>query len=71
MTKYTEVPASEVTSGLRWDVPGRNQGQIVEVAYANPGHAAPADEGDPWKRITDTSEPVNSPARIRYLRRDR
>lgn len=40
------------------DVPGRNQGQIVEVAYAsnNPRYRGEADVGDAYKRVTDRSD---------------
>lgn len=32
---YRPVPAARVPTQLRWDVPKPNQGQIVEVAYAD------------------------------------
>ncbi|MCZ2414130.1 MAG: hypothetical protein LC136_07750 [Burkholderiales bacterium] len=66
--EYVEVPADTVPSGLRWDVPGANQGQMVEVAYADPGSRAPAEHGDPWQRVTDRSERPGSPRRVRYYR---
>lgn len=54
---YVEVQSSEVPAGLRWDVPARNQGQIVEVAYAAwPWTAAEAGHGDEWQRVFDASD---------------
>lgn len=50
---YTRVPAAEVPSNLRWDVPGRLAGQIVETAYATPGARYEQDDGATYKRVTD------------------
>jgi hypothetical protein len=55
-TQYRPVSKSVVPAGLRWDVPQRNQGQIVEVAYAEPGSRAEAGNGDKWQRVTDRSD---------------
>lgn len=42
---------------LRWDIPGANQGQIVEVAYADdPSHPDPAGRTSAWQRVTDHSD---------------
>ena len=54
MAKYEIVKAAEVPSGVRWAVPRKNQGQIVEVAYGDLGSEPEA--GDPWMRIVDSSE---------------
>jgi hypothetical protein len=57
--RYKEIPAEQVPDGLRFDVPGRNQGQIVEVAYADNLRArssAPADVGATYRRTTDGSD---------------
>ena len=67
---YSEVSASDVPSDIVWDVPRRNQGQIVEVAYSRgiPAHRRvnhAADHGDPWKRVTDGSD-----RSVRYFRRE-
>lgn len=41
--------------GLRWDTPRRHAGQMVEIQYAEPGSAAPADDGAPFARVIDYS----------------
>lgn len=53
----------------RWDVPGRNRGQIVEVAYAS-GSRSEADEGALFQRVTDTSLPTDHPERVTYYVRE-
>jgi hypothetical protein len=54
--EYVEVAASGFISDLRWDVPRRNAGQIVEVAYsAFPPSRGEADHGDKYKRVYDAS----------------
>ena len=53
---YRPIPASAVPAGLRWDVPPRHQGQIVEVAYADAGRGRyAASEGDEYRQTTDRS----------------
>jgi len=52
---YVPCTLDEIPEGVRFDVPGRNQGQIVEVAYggfSRGEHGA----GDPYKRVVDRSE---------------
>lgn len=57
MSRYIEVTASDIPSDARWDVSQRNQGQIVEVAYADyPSSAYEADAGAFYKRVTDRSD---------------
>lgn len=63
--EYVEVPANTVPAGLRWDVPARNQGQIVEVAYACPGSRAEAGHGDPWMWVFDRSDRTSTYYRLR------
>lgn len=48
------TPPAAVLAG-RWDVPGRYQGQIVEVAFAaeGPGESGP---GALWARVSDASD---------------
>lgn len=53
---YVECKESDIPSFVRWDVPARNQGQIVEVAYGAIGLAREADVGDPYKRVVDRSD---------------
>lgn len=50
--RTTEIPPA----GMRFDVPARHQGQIVEYAYGVFKCAAQAGPGDPWLRVTDTGE---------------
>jgi hypothetical protein len=70
--KYERIPASEVPQGLRWDVPRQNQGQIVEVAYADyPTCRSEAARGSAYERATDQSEPIGAPERVLYYRRTR
>lgn len=58
-TEYVRVSASEIPAGVRWDTPGRHQGQIVEVSYADERSSpVPADDGASYKRIRDRSEPA-------------
>jgi len=70
VTDYIKCPLAEVPGYLRWDVPARNQGQIVEIAYACDRYAADeACPGDEYQRVTDQSVPTGSAARTRYYRR--
>lgn len=58
MSRYALIDRSELPANLRWDVPRRNQGQTVEVAYAHqtPKTRSEADDGDHYKRVTDHSD---------------
>jgi len=49
------IPSWEVPAGVRFDVPRRNQGQIVEVSFGTFGRAE-ADSIDPYMRVTDHSD---------------
>jgi hypothetical protein len=54
---YRPFPADRLPSDIRWDVPGHNQGQIVEVAYADyPTQADEACLGSKYRRITCRSD---------------
>ena len=69
MTNYLEVPAGKVPGSIVFTVPRRHQGQAVEVAYsrgipAGTGANMDADDGDPWKRVTDGSD-----GSVRYYHR--
>lgn len=55
MSKYIKCSKSEIPGSVRFDVPGPNQGQIVEVAYGGFGRAEHG-PGDPYKRVTDLSD---------------
>lgn len=67
-SRYEPLHASKLPVGVRFDVPGRNQGQIVEIAYGGFSRYA-HDHGDPYQRITDLSLPEGAAGRVRYLRR--
>lgn len=60
---YVEIDVSAVPLGVRFDVPGQNAGQFIEVAYGGfcrGEHAA----GDPYRRVLDRST-----HRVTYARR--
>lgn len=55
--RYRPIPADRVPSDIRWDISGHNQGQIIEVAYADyPTQADEACVGSKYRRITDRSD---------------
>lgn len=63
--KYgTEIQASEVPRGVRFDVTRRDQGQMVEYAYGGFSRGEHG-EGDPYQRVTDRST-----GRVQYYRHD-
>jgi hypothetical protein len=54
--RYRAISEARLPAGLRWDVPQQNQGQIVEVAYADERpEPSPACRGSRYRRITDRS----------------
>lgn len=63
--RYEPIPADSIPAKVRFDVPRRNQGQIVEVAYGGFSRYA-HDEGDEYKRVVDRSVGVG---RVTYYRR--
>jgi len=67
MKTYVEIKRSEVPGGVRFDVPRRNQGQIVEIAYGGFARSE-HDEGDPYKRETDRSLPAEQRTKFYKLR---
>jgi hypothetical protein len=62
-------PSQLPTHEIRWDIPRRNQGQAVEVAYAD-AHtgASEADVGSEYKRVVDQSD-TNIDTRTEYFLR--
>lgn len=56
MKKHEYVPCAKesIPDKVRFDVPRRNQGQTVEVAYGGFGRSE-HDEGDLYKRVHDRS----------------
>lgn len=66
-TEYRQISESDLPDGLRWDVSGRDAGQIVEVAYADyHAGAGPADCTARYRRTTDFSV---GPRARRYSKR--
>lgn len=53
-SRYIECNERDIHQGARFDVPMRNQGQHIEVAYGGFGRYE-NDEGAPFKRVTDRS----------------
>jgi hypothetical protein len=68
VAKYIVCSKSEIPEGVRWDVPGRHQGQIIEIAYGAFG-ATGFDDGAPYRKVTDQSLDVTDPGRVTYCRR--
>lgn len=66
--KYEEIPADQIPAGVRFDVPPRHSGQIVEIAYGGFDRTV-HDEGDLYRRETDQSVPTGKPGRVTYYRR--
>lgn len=54
MSEYIQIKADEVPEGVRFDVNGRDAGQIVERAYGGFSRAEHG-YGDPYMRINDQS----------------
>lgn len=52
--KYVTCDERDVPGTVRFDVPGRNQGQTVEVAYGG-WDRGEHDRGDPYRRTIDRS----------------
>lgn len=61
--RYREILARAVPGGIRFDVPMRNQGQIIEIAYGTFGRGE-AGYGDEYQRVYDRSDGTT-----RYYRR--
>lgn len=57
VSKYIPTDADKIPANVRWDVPRHNQGQIVEVAYADahPGRDE-ACAGSKYRRVSDRSD---------------
>lgn len=62
--RYVQCSERDIPKGIRFDVPGRNQGQTVEVAYGS-FYRGEAGEGDFFKRVTDRSI---GPGAVTYYR---
>lgn len=53
-SQYEQCKEADIPAGVRFDVPRRQQGQIVEVAFGG-RRRDEHDVGDPYKRVTDRS----------------
>jgi hypothetical protein len=53
--RYVACRESDIPAGVRFDVPRRDQGQMIEVAYGGYGRAEHG-EGDPYMRVTDHTD---------------
>lgn len=51
---YAPCRAEEIPAGVRFDVPRRNQGQMIEIAYGGFGRAEHG-PGDEYMRRRDLS----------------
>lgn len=65
---YVTCSKGEIPSGVRFDVPARFQGQIVETAFGGFGRSE-NDYGDEYRRVTDQSMPIGHPERVTYAKR--
>lgn len=64
-TAYASIKERDVPTGVRFDTPARNQGQIVERAYGG-FRKGEHDDDDPYMRVVDRSRPLDPP---KYYRR--
>ena len=73
MTKGKYVPClkTDIPAGMRFDVPDRHQGQIIEVAYGGFGSSEIDDGvgGAVYKRVTDRGVRPDHPEYAMYYRR--
>lgn len=52
---YVECSRESVPAAVRFDIPRRNQGQAIEVAYGGFDRSE-HDDGAPYKRVVDHGE---------------
>lgn len=64
---YEPIAEREVPLNVRFDVPRRNQGQMIEIAYGGTGRYE-HDDGDAYKRIFDASDRITTYYRRRCRR---
>lgn len=50
--RYVVIAKADIPPGVRFDIPRRNQGQIIEIAYGGFSRAE-HDDGDPYMSIRD------------------
>ena len=62
MIPYEQIDPASIPANVRFDVPRRFQGRMVEVAFGGFGRQE-HDAGDPFKRITDKHDQT-----VRYYR---
>lgn len=62
---YEKISLEDLPDGLRFDVPGVNAGQIIEVAYGDRAeYRSENARGAPYKRVLDRSDNT-----VEYFRR--
>lgn len=66
-TKYQEISAEKVPAKVRFDVPRRCQGQMVEVAYGGFSRGEHG-HGDLYMRITNYSIAPNKPGHVTFYK---
>lgn len=68
MAKYREINADQIPANIRFDVPARFQGQVIEFAYGGTGRYE-HDSGAPYRRVTDYSIAAGQPGRVTFYKR--
>lgn len=64
---YEQVHAADVPAEIRFAVPRRLQGHLIEVAYGDDAASeAELKAGARWKRVTNTLLPLDHPQRVTY-----
>jgi hypothetical protein len=71
MSKHKYVPRSpsDIPAGVRFDVPQRHQGHIVEVAFGGFDRGT-HDDGDPYMRVHDQSDNATDYYRLATTKQD-
>jgi hypothetical protein len=64
--KYVPCSKTDIPETVRFDVPGRLQGQMIEVAFGGFGRYE-HDEGDLYKRVTDRGGTGGPPNYYRWI----
>ena len=52
--RYMQVDPKSIPAGVRFDIPGRNGGQMIEVAYGDFSRSEHG-WGDRWRRVRNLS----------------
>lgn len=65
---WRPIDRASIPAGIRFDVPRRFQGQIVEHAFGDYGRYE-HDDDSPYMQVTDRSLPASDPKRVLYFKR--